>query len=80
MSPLYTSAMHRELSGVKDGTTKYLSEAISKKEKNKVPLSYASDWLALQKNQFWKSALTVLNNLIKVGQRFERLSWTRCRR
>jgi hypothetical protein len=68
VSPLYTSAMHRELPGVKDGTTKYLSEAISRQDRNEVPLSYASDWVELEKNQYGKDAMTVLNNLIKIAQ------------
>lgn len=36
LSVLYTYAMHRELPGVKDGTTKSLSGAILRKDKNKV--------------------------------------------
>lgn len=65
---IYSSAMHKELPGVKDGVTKYLSESISRVDKNEVPLSTAQDWHNLEMNQYGRDAMTVLNSLIAIAK------------
>lgn len=56
--------MHTKLPGVKDKSTEYLAKAMSRTDKNEVPVSTAADWVEMQTTQTGKEVVAVLNNLI----------------
>ena len=65
---IFSTAMHKELPGVKDGITKYLSESISRVDKNEVPISNAEDWYNLEQNPYGKEVMSRLNTIITVAK------------
>lgn len=65
---LYYQAMHRDLPDTKNPATRYLSKAISRMDKNDLPVSTASDWSMMMEYQDGKDVLSVLNAMIVMAK------------
>ena len=66
VNTMYEIAQHRELPGVRDPCTLYLSSVLSRMSKDDVPTSNAKDWVEMSKFQDGRDVVTVINNLIMV--------------
>lgn len=65
---LYESFMTKELPGVSDALTFRLSQAISRKTKNDIPISDAASWLELEKTQEGRSIMTIIRILLAAAK------------
>lgn len=65
---LYESYATKELPGVSDPLTFRLSQAISRKEKNEIPDSYAKDWMDLENTQEGKDIMAVIRIIITAAK------------
>lgn len=65
----YFAALHRDLPDVKHPCTRYLSNAISRMDKNEVPISDAETWVYMKKYQDGKDVGTVLDTVVRMMKR-----------
>lgn len=66
MPTLYFAALHKDLPDVKNPATKYLSNAISRMDKNDVPTSDAETWMRMKQYQDGKDVVSVLETVIMI--------------
>ena len=64
VNTLYERAHHKPLPGVRDPSTLYLADLISRMDKDEVPTSCADDWMRSSQHQDGRDVLTVMNTLI----------------
>lgn len=64
---LYEAAVYKSLPTVKDPQTSYLATAISRMDKNDVPVSDAKTWTDMLEYQDGKDVLYVINTIIKMA-------------
>ena len=65
MPAIYSATMHKRLPGVKDPTTTYLSNVISRMDKTDIPISDADTWVKMLKFTDGKDVMSIINNVIK---------------
>lgn len=65
---LYEAYMTKELPGVSSPLTFRLSQAISRKSKTDVPLSYAKDWIELEDTQEGRDIMGILRVIVMAAR------------
>lgn len=65
---LYESFMTRELPGVSDALTFRLSQAISRRSKNDIPISDAGAWVDLEKTQEGRDIMAIIRILLSAAK------------
>jgi len=69
VSTLYSSMAHKDLPAVKDPRSTYLAKAISRLDKNDVPVSNAQTWTDMIKTQDGDDVVTIINIIISSAKR-----------